>query len=376
MTPRFAIFRVGLFFLALSGFLCAHDPGLSTLRVEVRVNEISLVVALSPVDAAQLLPPERRQHDLGETQQALTELASGFYTLELDEAPLVLATKPETILVAGDNVEFQLGFKRPAGSRLTVKSRLFPALPPGHRQYATVVTSEGVLLAEKLLHLRESDLEVTLPPALAAGRVDVPPVATAVSSPPPTTPSAGSFEGFLTLGVEHILTGYDHLLFLFGVLVVCTRWRSMLAVVTSFTVGHSLTLIAATLDWVTISPRVIEPAIAASIVFVGVENLLRRGTEPTGRWLLTFLFGLIHGFGFAGVLRELGVGATPGGLLVPLFSFNLGVELGQLGVAAVVLPLLWWARRRPAFPQRVVPILSSLVALAGVYWLLERTVFS
>src|SRR4030095_11994348 len=95
--------------------------------------------------------------------------------------------------------------------------------------------------------------------------------------------------------------------------------------------------------------RLVEPAIAASIVFVGVENLWRRGDEPRGRWALTFAFGLIHGFGFASVLRDLGVGAGAQGIVMPLFTFNLGVELGQVAIASVVLPIVWQLRKTEGF---------------------------
>jgi hydrogenase/urease accessory protein HupE len=146
------------------------------------------------------------------------------------------------------------------------------------------------------------------------------------------------------------------------------------AIVTCFTLAHSLTLALATLDLVHVPARWVEPLIAASIVFVGVENLFRRGEEPPGRWALTFGFGLIHGFGFASVLRDLGVGGGGRGLLMPLFSFNLGVELGQVVIAAVVLPLVWRWRKNEKFVARGVPALSGAVALMGLYWLLERTV--
>jgi len=115
--------------------------------------------------------------------------------------------------------------------------------------------------------------------------------------------------------------------------------------------------------------------IAASIFYVGIENLVRRGAEPKGRWALTFAFGLIHGFGFASVLRELGVGSNGHGLAMPLFTFNLGVEIGQVTIAAIVLPIVWQLRKNPAFLRRGVPILSGLVAAAGLYWFLERTIF-
>jgi len=146
--------------------------------------------------------------------------------------------------------------------------------------------------------------------------------------------------------------------------------------VSCFTLAHSLTLALATFNVVNLPSRWVEAAIAASIVYVGLENLLRRGSEPRGRWLLTFAFGLIHGFGFASVLRDLGVGRGAQGIAMPLFTFNLGVEIGQVIVAAAVLPLLWQARKHDGFVRRGVPALSSLVALAGLIWLAQRTVLA
>jgi len=123
---------------------------------------------------------------------------------------------------------------------------------------------------------------------------------------------------------------------------------------------------------VQISPAMVEPLIAVSIVYVGIENLVRH--QLSWRWLLAFSFGLIHGLGFASVLHELGIGAQAGRALVPLLSFNLGVELGQISIAAVVLPLIWRMRRNPAFVLRYTPAFSLVVALLGGYWLIERTI--
>jgi hypothetical protein len=113
--------------------------------------------------------------------------------------------------------------------------------------------------------------------------------------------------------------------------------------------------------------------IAASIVYVGVENLLRRGTDK--RWIITFFFGLIHGCGFASALRDLGVGENGTPIWLPLLSFNLGVEVGQLLIAAIVLPIIWKCQSSPTFVQRWVPVGSTLIVLMGGFWLLQRTVF-
>ena len=179
---------------------------------------------------------------------------------------------------------------------------------------------------------------------------------------------------FLRLGVEHILTGYDHLLFLLGLLIVCTRFRGVLTIVSCFTLAHSVTLALAGTGVLMLPSRVVEPLIAASIVFVGVENVVRarQGTAPRGRWALTFAFGLIHGFGFAGALRDLGLGAAGVPIAVPLLSFNLGVELGQVAVASVLLPLVWRLRAIPAFARHGVTVVSAAISAAGLYWLIAR----
>jgi hydrogenase/urease accessory protein HupE len=231
------------------------------------------------------------------------------------------------------------------------------------------------MLTERLLSA-ESD---TVSYQMKVGTVVSPASAAPLASPAPaaTLPTAPaesrslSFGQFMVLGVEHIWTGYDHLLFLFALLVVTRSFRSALVVITAFTLAHSITLAVATFDLAQIPARYTEPLIAASIIYVGVENLARRG-ETRGRWVLTFAFGLIHGFGFASVLRDLGVGGRAGGVAMPLFAFNLGVELGQIAVAAIVLPLIWWLRRKKSFLQRGVPACSAMVALAGAYWFVRR----
>jgi hydrogenase/urease accessory protein HupE len=180
-----------------------------------------------------------------------------------------------------------------------------------------------------------------------------------------------SFANFLSLGVKHILTGYDHLLFLFGLLLVARGFFSSLGIITSFTIAHSITLAVATLEVVQIPSRIVEPLIAASIVFVGIENLLR-GDIPRARRMVAFGFGLIHGFGFASALREAGIGSGTGGIVLPLFSFNLGVELGQIMVAALVLPMIWKLRENPMFIARWAPACSAAVVLLGSFWFVQR----
>jgi len=177
-----------------------------------------------------------------------------------------------------------------------------------------------------------------------------------------------SLLSFLEIGVEHILFGFDHLVFLFGLLLVGGRVRSMLAIVTAFTAAHSVTLALATLGVFAPPPLVVEPLIALSIAYVGVENLVAR--DLSQRWRLAALFGLVHGFGFAGALAEVGLprDRVPAVLLL----FNLGVELGQLAVLALALPLLRLLEAKGVLGPRAKHGLSFVVIALGLFWLAER----
>ncbi len=170
------------------------------------------------------------------------------------------------------------------------------------------------------------------------------------------------------MGIEHILTGYDHLLFLAGLVLVSVRVKPLLGAITAFTVAHSVTLALAVLGVWSPSPRIVEPGIALSIAYVGVENLFL--TDARGRWRITFPFGLLHGFGFAAALRELSMPKSE--LPMALLSFNLGVEAGQLGVIAILFPMLLFARSRGVLTDRVVKVLSVGIATAGAVWFVSR----
>jgi hydrogenase/urease accessory protein HupE len=178
---------------------------------------------------------------------------------------------------------------------------------------------------------------------------------------------------YLRIGVEHILFGFDHLVFLLGLVLVGGRLRALVAVVTAFTLAHSVSLALAVLGVVAVSASVVEPLIALSIAYVGVENFFVK--DAAKRWRITAPFGLVHGFGFAGALAEVGV---PKDAVAPaLLLFNVGVELGQLGVLVLVLPVLaLLARRAPRAHESVKRALSCAIVAAGLYWLIERVLFS
>ena len=179
------------------------------------------------------------------------------------------------------------------------------------------------------------------------------------------------FTTFTLSGIHHIAIGPDHILFIVGLLLLGGSLRRLLLIVTAFTLGHSVTLALATLQIVSPPARLIEPAIALSIVYVGLDNLLAGAAGRDVRALVALMFGLVHGFGFANVLREIGL---PGRALgVSLFSFNLGVEIGQAAIVIVVATLLAAVRRRNApLARRIVTVGSVVVMLAGAFWFVER----
>lgn len=190
---------------------------------------------------------------------------------------------------------------------------------------------------------------------------------------------------YLRLGIEHILFGFDHLLFVLALVILVRGWRRVALTVTAFTVAHSITLAAATLGLVNVPSPPVEAAIALSIMLVAVEIVNARRGMPslTARWpwLVAFCFGLLHGFGFAGALVE--VGLPQHAIPIALLFFNLGVEIGQLAFVAAVLATVWLFHRvmalrvEPALVERTANWLDVTAAYAigavAAYWLIERT---
>jgi hydrogenase/urease accessory protein HupE len=350
-----------LFSLLLLQDAAAHDPGLSSLTIRPRTSGLEATLTLAVKDAAQLT-------ELDENRDGTVtpvEFARGRRQLEAAVAKEVViaadgkVAKDKSIssrLDENNNVDVRLDFGATAFSSLEIQSKLIASLPLGHREYLQIQNSTGQTLFERLLSATTDRATMQVP------HTDASTVALEV---------VRSFTNFLCLGVKHILTGYDHLLFLFGLLLVARGFLCSLGIITSFTIAHSITLAVATLRLVQIPNRIVEPLIAASIVFVGIENLLR-GDIPKARRMVPFGFGLVHGFGFASALREAGIGSGTGGILLPLFSFNLGVELGQIMVAALAVPIIWKLRENPMFIGRWAPACSAAVVLLGSFWFVQR----
>lgn len=187
----------------------------------------------------------------------------------------------------------------------------------------------------------------------------------------------GILGAYAALGIEHILIGVDHLLFVLGLMWIAGGGWRLVSTITAFTVAHSLTLGAVTFGWVGVPEGFVNAMIALSIVFVGVEILRREagGTSLTLRapWVVAFAFGLLHGFGFANALVELGLPERAA--LLALFAFNLGVEIGQLAFVLLVIALGWsWRVMAAPLPRRPAVPAAYVIGAAASFWFIDRTV--
>jgi hydrogenase/urease accessory protein HupE len=240
---------------------------------------------------------------------------------------------------------------------LRVDFELFGAADPMHRDHAQIAWNGGVPQA-RALWVEDPTWSFT-----------------------PSAEARSVLGAYVSLGIDHILTGYDHIAFLIALVVGSRRLRSILAVVTAFTLAHSITLALASFGYVHLSASLVEPAIAASIAFVAIRNLLARDARPL--WPEAFAFGLIHGLGFAGSIADTLASETQ--KAVALIGFNAGVEVGQITLVAGCVGLLWMLRklgeRTRSVPQaqpvllapRFARVAASLVvACLGAYWFVAR----
>ncbi len=192
-----------------------------------------------------------------------------------------------------------------------------------------------------------------------------------------STPISNVALTYTVIGIEHIVWGYDHLLFVLAMVLLLTGWQRIVWTVTAFTAAHSLTLVGTTLGWFALASRPVEAIIALSIVFLAVEILKKRPGElrlsERAPWLVAFAFGLLHGFGFAGALAEIGLPAND--VPLALFSFNLGVEIGQLIIVAAAMLILYGLRRwQPQATDRVVTLCTYAIGSIASFWFIERLI--
>ncbi|RMD63297.1 MAG: HupE/UreJ family protein [Alphaproteobacteria bacterium] len=316
-----------------------------TVDYRVRVSAHDLAVALGiPTDLVTPVPKaafETRRDTLDDyVRTRLGVLAQGAPcppgSVDVDYAGL-----PNEIAIA-------VPFHCPGAIRdLTVGYFLFFDIDAAHRSLGTLRLPGGT--QEILFDRTVTRLDVTVASAAEA-------------------PWYARLGGLVRLGIEHIWAGIDHLLFLFALLVGSVRVWPIVKIVTSFTAAHSLTLGLAWFDVVSPPARPIEVLIALSIAFVAIENILGRGLSH--RWMVAGGFGLVHGFGFYGALRDLDIAS---GAVLTLFGFNLGVEIGQLAVVgALFMPLVWWARQ-PWYAISARAGSGLILVIAG-WWVVERLI--
>jgi hydrogenase/urease accessory protein HupE len=370
----------------------AHEPFDCSSRVTVTDNEIHVEVMMGLDGVRQFLPaagfspeqiknivlmrPSRNAIDLP------ARVAAELFELKLGGA--VLTASGVKAHCDGLEVVFNLVYSRPTDGILSFRATYFETVRDMRSGVLVAADASRNQLGSSLLSPTSPSAQIRPPPLpvnASAGSISNPNTVSTGTDPGEPAPPQGasppriSFAQFFRLGVEHILTGFDHLVFLAALLIGVRKPIDMLWVVTCFTVAHSITLAFAVLNVVSISPRIVEPMIAVSIVLAGIDSFRRKEAGTNCLWLAGG-FGLIHGLGFAEALRNSVLGESGVSVALPLFSFNLGVEVGQLAVAAVLLLVLFSLRRMIFFERYGRPALSVTVILLGGFWLVQRVAFS
>jgi len=347
-----ALLVAGLFSTAIR--LMAHPAPFSYLDVHVGNTGLSGRLVLHNADLAHELaidPADRLTEAafVSARASAIGQLLAPRLRFVADGQAITWTLDRAAPVDSQDAVE--LGWRAESGratGKLTIAADLFP-YDPNHQTFVNVFEG-GTLIRQEVLGRARTSVDFFT--GSRQGLLAV-------------------FTAFTASGVHHIAIGPDHILFIIGLLLLGGSIPRLLAIVTAFTIGHSITLALATLNIVTPPPRLIEPAIALSIVFVGADNLMTGNTGRDVRAWVALLFGLIHGFGFANVLRETGLPSRALG--VSLFSFNLGVEIGQAIIVLVVATALSMVRRHDALLARRIAMAGSvIVVLAGAFWFFER----
>ncbi|HYA38001.1 MAG TPA: HupE/UreJ family protein [Candidatus Methylomirabilis sp.] len=351
---RHRLHRLASLLVALlcAGFLAASPPAAAHARIG-SVSHAVVTVTGDTIDYYLDLPPPVLSllHDnIGDDPNELTD----YFRTELrvttwdSDCPLT-RLKPSPPLPSGNRI-FELLFQCPRPiADLTINSSLFLDLDESHTQFARLAPPDSpkAVLHEAVLTASNEVFHVA----------DV------------RTGGSASFErawAFLMLGIEHLLTGYDHILFLLTVVVGISFIESLKAV-TSFTLAHSITMALGFLGAVSLPDSVVEPLIAATVIYVAFENVMRANIRR--RWMWTFFFGLIHGLGFVGALKQITVSRQE--LVLSLASFNVGIELGQLMILALAVLALRYVRGFPWF-SAFNRSFSAGVGLLGFVWLGQR----
>lgn len=337
----------------------AHPVPFSYVDVRVQPAAIELTVVAHTFDLANDLdvqPPEKllARDTLNAQAAAIVRIFGERLRIAADGTSSLHATwGPPEPVPDRQSIRMRARYEltRPAG-RIEIDTLMFP-YDPRHKTFVNVYES-GAVTAQAIL-----DNDRTVFEYFAGTRQGL----------------LAVLQKFVPAGVHHILIGPDHLLFLVGLLLLGGTMKQLLLVVTAFTIAHSITLSLAALGMVIPPANAIEPAIALSVVYVGADNLLvGAGGRDTRAWI-AFAFGLIHGFGFATVLRDMDLPSRALGWT--LFAFNVGVEMGQLVFVAIVASVFAWIRSRSETAGRRLALGGSIIVmLAGAVWFVQRVFFS
>lgn len=340
--------------LAAPSPAAAHPAPFSYLDVRIGGDAIDGTLVVHIIDVAHdlgIADPERllERSVAGGNLDRITALLTPRMTLSADQ-PLTIEWGDVDVVPERQGLELHFRIRAPRPATLGIHALMFP-YDRLHQTFVNVY--EGGQLRQQFV-LSADNADRTYYTGTTQGALAV-------------------IRTFVPAGIHHILIGPDHILFLIGLLLLGGGWKALLKIVTAFTIGHSITLSLAALNILTPSPSIIEPAIALSIVFVGADNLVRGGGRDV-RALIALTFGLVHGFGFANVLREFGLPREALGW--SLFSFNIGVEIGQLFIVLLVATALVVVRRRSEMIGTRVAFAGSLVVIAaGTYWFVQRVFF-
>ncbi len=333
----------------------AHPAPFSYLDLYLGDTEITGSLVIHSFDVGHELgidPPERvlDQAIADSIRARLTALLTPRFTIRTDRI-LVPEWTGIDVMPEQNGVRIRFRIPVPRPGSVSVQTKLFP-YDPVHQTFVNVYEDDE--LRQQVVFSGDA-AERTYYSGTTQGALAV-------------------MKTFIPSGIHHILIGPDHILFLIGLLLLGGTWVALLKIVTAFTLGHSLTLSLAALNIVTPPAWIIEPAIALSIVFVGTDNLVRGEGRDLRAWV-ALVFGLVHGFGFANVLREFGLPREALGW--SLFSFNVGVEIGQLAIVLLVATALAMIRRYSSVVGRRVAYAGSVVVIcAGTYWFVERVFFT
>lgn len=349
----------------------AHPIGYSALYAEIDRDTIDVSYDLHPPTLVDVLPnvdtdADRHLSAAEATAGAarITAYLNDHVHVSATDGPCVPAAPREERLAAETRLFMKVRYRCPSTpTTLTWTVDLFMEDVGGHTVLGRFRSPAGYVQHAFTAPHRVLDLPTAATPVATVASA-APNVA-----PPTHTPVEDSWFGsFVGQGLSHILGGVDHLLFVISLALASRRLRDLTVTITAFTAGHSVSLALAALDVLRVSPHVAEPAIAATIVWVAVENV-RRDDPPHRAWL-ALGFGLIHGLGFGSALRDLGL--PSGGVLPALLGFNVGVELGQLLVIAPCVALLSWLSARPAARRSLEQGVSAAVAVLGTLWFADR----